>query len=706
MDTETVVNELSECAEKSDFERAFKLVRENCKEVGSQLAGNGVRDALKKTTRDRVLLSFLDAVDFAGSPLEKALVKLEKLVSFHEGALVLAKAWGLGKIKRVDYFYRRITVDFKAKRGHQFTYEAAADVLTVPPENHILVLREADPVAFETLRKDQPGEFVKRVLASNGNSMTLVKLEDFIVGNGIEKSVNWKVFWDMARADLKKDKCVVMPVKKTDPIELQPEKSDEDKPKGESWAAAFTALTDPKLILAAVNEFDVGKNFENADEETRNAIASRLKFAVIAASKVDDALYARLACKVNKLKLITPTAAEMRAYLWERKRFIKAAAELPARDIGEMIAFLADSDENKTKLCEAIPEFCYGAVAEVVSQFSGWSVDNEAGEKKYPGREIFGKMLKGAQPPATLVALVVGKIEKFGQFEYAEVKIDGKDIKTLKSFDLWPELPKLPALLANAIALGEGRRAGEVLKMQNLVRRLFGNKEWLGKMFSMLSESEKVLFFERFQASIAWDPSTHHTTVIRMTNIEPKLKARLTKTEKKRELARITSYRGFAMQKAKYLKLVNEDIPANNKKIRFARGFGDLSENAEYQYAKDEQRALMQMQATMQAELEAVKPTDFADATTDEVMPGVTVRLELPDGEKTYTILGEWDGDFDRGIISFKAKLGENLLGKKVGDAFEVPGDSSATRFGRVLEILPLSEEMREWIKLPEGMGI
>ena len=69
-------------------------------------------------------------------------------------------------MRKLDYFYRRITVDFKTKKGHQFTYAAAVDMLESAPEDHILVLRQADPAAFEAMLKDRPGEFIKAVLKS------------------------------------------------------------------------------------------------------------------------------------------------------------------------------------------------------------------------------------------------------------------------------------------------------------------------------------------------------------------------------------------------------------------------------------------------------------------------------------------------------------------------------------------------------------
>ena len=147
-------------------------------------------------------------------------------------------------------------------------------------------------------------------------------------------------------------------------------------------------------------------------------------------------------------------------------------------------------------------------------------------------------------------------------------------------------------------------------------------------------------------------------------------------------------------------------MPANVKRIEFAKGYGDLSENAEYQYAKDEQRALMQKQSVMQADLEAVKPGDFSDAATDEVMPGVTVVCDTSEGEKAFTILGEWDNDLERGIISSKTRVAQNLLGKKAGDSFELPGADGGSSVATVREIRPLTDEIRVWMQVPDGLQI
>ena len=675
-DTEKLADQLGSCAESQDFAGAFSLVRENQVELAKGMAPAEIRDALKKTTRDRLLLSFIDGADFGARPLAESLVRLEKLVYLvskkpgEAGALVLSKAWGLGKVRSVDDFYRRVTVDFRTKRGHQFTYASACDMLEPAPDGHILVKRESDPAGFETLLKDKPGDFVVEVLKSFGD-MPVVRLEDVCVQNGFVKPAAWKAFWDSARAALRHNKNVEVPARRADSIRIKASVEDY----GEGWLTAFAHETDPKRILAMVREFVAQGKLKGADEATRAKIGERLVFAVTAARKVDDALYARLAGEVVALGFQEPPASEMREYLWDRRRYIKAAAELPAREVGAMVSFLASDAEAKDKLLKSIPDLCFTAVSEIVAQFGG---DPAC-------RAAVGEMMRQPKAPPTLTTLLVGRYEQFLE---------------------WKELPPLITLLAHAVALGEGRQSGETLKMQNLVRRLFADKTWLEKVFGWLSPEDQALFFERFQASIAWDPSTHHATVVRMTKIAPALESHVVKAETKREYARVTSYRSYGLRKAEYLKLINEDMPANVKRIEFAKSYDDLSENAEYQYAKDEQRALMQKQTFMQAELEAVKPGDFSDATPDEVMPGVTVVIAANGEEKAWTVLGEWDNDLPMGIISSKTRVAQNMLGKKVGDSFELPDAEGGVSFAEIREIRPLGDDVREWMKLPPGVEI
>ena len=85
-------------------------------------------------------------------------------------------------------------------------------------------------------------------------------------------------------------------------------------------------------------------------------------------------------------------------------------------------------------------------------------------------------------------------------------------------------------------------------------------------------------------------------------------------------------------------------------------------------------QSLTEMAAQLERDLARARVTDFKDASTDQVGVGtvVDVRNATSGTSTTYTILGAWDGDPDRHIISYKTALGAALLGRKAGDAVRV----------------------------------
>lgn len=667
-----------------DFEGAYSFMSASWELIEKTLqtaAAQMVHDTLRKTTKDRLLMSFIDSVGFGSRSLREALARLGCLVAFHPHMLVLSAAWGLGEIQRIDYFNRRVTVDFFSppRRGHQFTYDAACETLKVAPENHILVTRKADPARVEMMIKEKPGDFVRAMLSSFGD-MPITRLEELCAQNGFVRSAEWKKFWERARADLRQDKCVEIPTRRTDPIHVKAA----DEEYGDAWFTAFAQMKDPKSILSSVREMQSAGRLGDMPDNRRATIVDRLAYALKGARGVDDALYARIAFCIGDLKLDgdlqkleKPTSlAKVRAYLWAKdvsgeERYIAAARTLPARDVGSLVAFLVaeNREEARGVLLEALPRMCFTFLGETINAFK----DDEVCRAKV------AELLKSPSAPATLVTLVLGRYE---------------------SFKSWDKLPSLVVILTHAIALGEGRQGGEKLRMQNMIRRLFADRKWLESTLGQLNSDQKALFFERFQASIAWDPSTHHMIVVRMTQIAPELATRLEKKAEVKKAERITSRRSYVERQAAYEHLINVEIPANTKRIESARSYGDLSENAEYQYAKDEQRALLQKQTLMQEDLNVVKAVDFSDVTAPEaVVPGSSVTIVAADGaERTYTVLGEWDNDIERGIISSKTRLAESFMGKRPGDTVEITDADGRASEAKIKAVAVISDEVRAWL--------
>ncbi len=125
------------------------------------------------------------------------------------------------------------------------------------------------------------------------------------------------------------------------------------------------------------------------------------------------------------------------------------------------------------------------------------------------------------------------------------------------------------------------------------------------------------------------------------------------------------------------------------KEIEAAREHGDISENAEYQYAKDKQglnegKITQIREFLANAEVVAYNP----DAQTDVVVFGSRVTLLNceTDVEKTYRLVGETESNVKEGKINFKSPLGRATLGKKIGDDIELE-TPSGEQYWEILDI-------------------
>lgn len=110
------------------------------------------------------------------------------------------------------------------------------------------------------------------------------------------------------------------------------------------------------------------------------------------------------------------------------------------------------------------------------------------------------------------------------------------------------------------------------------------------------------------------------------------------------------------------------------ERIKIARGFGDLSENSEYDAAKDEQAFVESRISQVENMIRNAEIIESDSGNSDEVSLGKTVTFqELPDGdEETYTIVGSAEADPFEGKISNDSPMAKSLLGHTIGEKVTV----------------------------------
>jgi len=141
---------------------------------------------------------------------------------------------------------------------------------------------------------------------------------------------------------------------------------------------------------------------------------------------------------------------------------------------------------------------------------------------------------------------------------------------------------------------------------------------------------------------------------------------------------------GAEKLKAELHRLKTVDRPAVINAIAEARAQGDLSENAEYDAAKDRQGFIEGRIQEIESKLSAAQVIDPASLEAEgKVVFGATVELEEEDsGDKVkYQIVGEDEADLKKGLINISSPIARALIGKEEGDTAEVQAPGGLKRY-------------------------
>ena len=130
---------------------------------------------------------------------------------------------------------------------------------------------------------------------------------------------------------------------------------------------------------------------------------------------------------------------------------------------------------------------------------------------------------------------------------------------------------------------------------------------------------------------------------------------------------------GYAKLDSELKALKTERRPAVIRAIAEARAHGDLSENAEYHAAREEQSHIEGRIKELEAVLSLADVIDVA-ALSGTIKFGATIELadEDTDEEKTFQIVGQHEADIDKGLLNMQSPLARSLIGKEEGDSVEV----------------------------------
>ena len=131
---------------------------------------------------------------------------------------------------------------------------------------------------------------------------------------------------------------------------------------------------------------------------------------------------------------------------------------------------------------------------------------------------------------------------------------------------------------------------------------------------------------------------------------------------------------GYEKLQEELKKLVNEDRPNIIAAIAEARSHGDLSENAEYQYAKEQQSLIEGKIQELESTTALAEIIDISKLSGEEIVFGATIEIrdEENNNKSKYQIVGEYESDIENKKLSINSPLARGLIGKTKDDVVEI----------------------------------
>ena len=572
---------------------------------------------------------------------------IEALVRLTDSGFCMHRSWGFGRIRTVDTVFARFTIDFPNKTGHTMDLSFAAESLKPIAKDHILARKAADLEGLRQLAATSHLELVKLVLNSYGGKATVDQIHQVLVPDIIRD--DWKKWWEVAKHELKKDGHFQVPVKKTEPIVYQvKEVSLQDR-----LMAEIRQAKGLKARIAVTGEL-----LKNASDLANPQAAAT---EVITALNSEIASYQR-----------TQPAVALEAIF--ARDDIRAMAGLPPSEEELQTVAIWSQDLKLGPLMEQLPA---GKHRRALESFKA------ANPEHWP--DVLRNTLNGV--PAKLCREFASLLIYEGKFDQLKETLArlisqhtasselllwlAKDRNDSFADILGPEVFRamLTAMERDQFNEKRSNRLRDfILDDQELLVELIGSAD-----LEVIKDLTRAL-----QLSPSFDDMDKRSLLARIVKSYPAIQSLISGEQTKQESYLVVSWESLDRRKRDYRELVEKKIPANSKEIAIARSYGDLRENHEYKAAKEMQKLLMKQKSELETQLVRARGTDFSNARTDVAGIGTVVRatdMEANQAEQ-FTILGAWDSEPEKGVISYLSPVAQALLSHKVGEQveFEVHG--------------------------------
>ena len=587
------------------------------------------------------LVGLRDKRDFQG-----AVSNFELLCHLKPGNFVFHDSgWGVGEIMDVSFLREQISLEFDYVGGRKdLSFKNAFRTLIPISSEHFLARRFSDPDAFEAYAKEHPVDVIRMLLRDLGPK-TAQEIKDELSELVIPEE-EWTKWWQSVRSKLKKDPMIAIPETSRGDFELR---DAEETPEDRLHKALEKKPTIDDLIHLIHNFLrDFPTSLRNA--EFRKLLFERLS-DTIASSELTDAQEVQLHFFLEDLSGDeTYTGAREMV-----RRLPSVASTLETIDI---VAFkkrvLQGVRESRDDWVELFLDLLLPTNASSLRDYIMQELLANGEEEAFT-RKIDDLIAHPMHYPTALL----------WYFKHVMAK-DGVPLSDQKGKD---RLFEALLILLSELEHDMGKSRDLVKKIHTLITTgRFANVRKIFQDCDLETVHEFLLLASKCHTIEQHDQKILHSLA---TVVHPSLSSMRKDTEDEEEEIIWTTEAGYNKIKAHLEHIATVETVKNAKEIEIARSHGDLRENSEFKAAQEKRRTLQGEMKTISAQLKKARVL-----TKDEIDPsqvGVGTVISCEDGQgkaETLTLLGPWDADTEKNILSFQSKLAQSIEGLTVGEKF------------------------------------
>ncbi len=603
-------------------------------------------------------------------PIAEALKRMDALTKVLSGSMlpgthVLNRDWGIGKVTAHDGTF--LTVDFKDKPGHRIALEIAERALVIVPDTLVTVAYFDDPDGIERELAEDPVAVVVRALVERGGEATYKEIKE-VLFDRVVPAKGWAAWWKKARDRFDADPRVDHTQAFRDTVRLREADDEDEEPQNGSLLPVYNPRW--SLKKAARTILKLLEQHPEAQEEARRIYADRLAMALPEERAKDGRLAA--------LPLLEK-------WLPERHRdWVAVADECVEAGVGvtsltedecqaAVLGLALEGEQWELAACGALSSRC-PAVRE-----TAWrALLDRAGTEL---RAALGTLMASKLAPASAVLIVQ---EILGKWE----DLNGRQP------DPWSLLVTIgPALTRSAPAkamsdalklIAPGSTLAQLLQDTPIPEGSAYQK--LGLTLRALGEGEGADAVEALLTQAGWT-----ALVELLPGREPPMEDEADLPPERNERVTLMT-RGTYDLLQQRMRAMRAEMETVLKELKAARELGDLSENADYDAARGQQGMLKAAMDSTQRALAAALFIEDLERVDGVATPGteVTYRNGATGEERAIWLLGEGDSHWSESVVSYRAPVGQALLGKRVGETADLVMGETTTP----LEIVRVTEKL------------